>query len=133
MNREINWTEWVRLVESDREAARILFEAGHHEACTFHCQQAIEKLLKAILVKQTNFRPPHIHSLRLLLERVGAIEVPPEIIESASLIDAYYVGSRYPLDAIDPDKFDRPLAESALHSTDRVFTWFSTHINFDNT
>jgi HEPN domain-containing protein len=44
----------------------------------------------------------------------------------------HYVGSRYPLDVVDPGAFIRPLAESAVQKTDEVFEWFLTRINFDN-
>lgn len=132
MSREGNPQDWSNAAERDRLAAQHLLTTGDYEACAFFCQQAIEKLLKAIIVKQTNFRPPHIHSLRLLIERITEIDIPSEIVETVASIDAYYVGSRYPLDAVDPDKFVRPLAEAAVQSADKVFEWFLARINFNN-
>ncbi len=132
MSREGNPQEWLRAAERDRLTAQHLLTADHYEACAFYCQQAIEKLLKAIIVKQTNQRPPHIHSLRLLLEKIAEIDLTSEIIEIAANIDAYYVGARYPLDAVDPGKFVRPLAELAVQNTNEVFEWFLARISFDN-
>jgi HEPN domain-containing protein len=55
--------EWVAYAERDRRAARHLLESGDYEACALHCQQAVEKLLKAGIVSQTGERPPYEHNL----------------------------------------------------------------------
>ena len=130
MSRESDPREWRRFAEIDRRAARHLLEAGDYEACAFHCQQAIEKLLKAIIVKQTTQKPVHTHDLRALLEELKDIEVSPEIASLVSNIDIYYIGTRYPLDVADPNIFKKPLAESAVGQADKVFEWFLAQINF---
>ncbi len=132
MNREDNPQEWLRAAEDDRRVAKNLLEDGEFAACAFHCQQAVEKLLKAVIVKQTNQRPPHMHELRVLLEKITGFEISTELAQSVARIDSYYVGSRYPLDVVDPGVFIRPLAESAVQKTDEVFEWFLKRINFDN-
>ncbi|MGQ0604767.1 MAG: HEPN domain-containing protein [Anaerolineales bacterium] len=58
MSREKDPREWLHYAENDQRAAKALIEAEIYEHCVFHCQQAVEKLLKAIIVKQTGDRPP---------------------------------------------------------------------------
>jgi HEPN domain-containing protein len=55
--------EWMAYAERDRRAARHLLESGDYEAYVLHCQQAVEKLLKAGIVSQTGERPPYWHNL----------------------------------------------------------------------
>jgi HEPN domain-containing protein len=131
MSREINAKEWLRVAEIDRRAAKHLLDDGDYEVSVFHCQQAIEKLLKAVIVKQTSQRPPHTHEMRVLLERIVDPKIEEEIEQSTSRIGAYYVGSRYPLDAVDPDIFTKPLAESAVQEMEKLFQWFLHQINFE--
>jgi HEPN domain-containing protein len=132
MSREKDYREWLRFAESDRQAARALLTAGFYEQSAFYCQQAIEKLLKAIIVKQTGDRPPHLHDLLTLLRRTKDVAHTEEIERWLGRIDNYYVGTRYPLEVVENDAFKRPLAEAAIEATDKIFVWFSTHFNFDS-
>ncbi|MBI3243775.1 MAG: HEPN domain-containing protein [Chloroflexi bacterium] len=132
MSRESDPQEWLRFAEIDRRAAKHLLEAGEYETCAFHCQQAVEKLLKAVIVKQTGQNPPHIHDLLTLLRKID-LETDEEFQRTFNILDAYYVGSRYPLDVADADTFIRPLAESAIRKTDEIFKWFSARISFEDT
>jgi len=68
MKREII-IRWLKKAESDLRTAKILLDAKDvvTESVCFHCQQAIEKYLKAFLAdKDVRFRK--IHDLRTLLE-----------------------------------------------------------------
>jgi HEPN domain-containing protein len=56
--------EWIEKAELDYQAAAQLLEAGDRlrQIVAFHCQQAVEKYLKAFLVRhQVEF--PKIHNL----------------------------------------------------------------------
>jgi len=133
MSREKDPKVWLRYAESDRQAAKPLLETGFYEHCAFHCQQAIEKLFKAIIVKQTGERPPHVHDLFTLLRKIKGMTTTEDIERAIGRIDGYYVGSRYPLDVADESAFKRPLAEAAVQQTEVIFQWFLTQINFDDT
>lgn len=132
MSREGNPQEWLQSAESDHRAAKHLLESGDYEPCAFHCQQAVEKLLKAIIVEQTGGRPEHTHDLNALLEKITGLEMDEDIEQIVSDIDGYYIGSRYPLDTVDPGIFVKPLAEKAVQYTDEIFKWFLTRIVFEN-
>ena len=68
MKREII-LRWLRKAESDLKSARILLDARDvvTDTICFHCQQAIEKYLKAFLTSK-NVRFERIHDLLTLLE-----------------------------------------------------------------
>ncbi len=74
----------------------------------------------------------HTHDLSALLEKVKGVEIDEGIAKAVSDIDGYYAGARYPLDAVDPGFFKKPLAESAVKSTDEIFEWFLAKINFES-
>ncbi len=107
MSRESDPKEWRRFAEIDRRAARHLLEAGE--------------------------RPPHVHDLLTLLRKVSGIETDEETERFIGSIDTYYVGTRYPLEVVDPGIFDKPLAQSAVDKMERIFQWFSTRFNFEDT
>ena len=132
MSREGNPKEWLNAAEKDRLAAKHLLDSGDYEACAFHCQQAVEKLLKAVSVKQSGQRPVHTHDLRALLEESSDLKINAAIEEAVSNISGYYVGARYPLDAVDPGAFKRSLAESAVQKMDEIFQWFLAQISFES-
>ena len=55
--------QWIAMGEEDLDAARILIENnGSFRTVGFHCQQAVEKFLKAFLV-YSEIKFPKIHDL----------------------------------------------------------------------
>lgn len=61
--------KWLRFAEADMVSAEALHSAGQDLNAIFHVQQAVEKTLKALQLKQTAQEPPRIHGLRKLAER----------------------------------------------------------------
>jgi len=49
---------WIDLACYDLETASAMLASGRYLYVAFTCQQAIEKLLKALFVKQENRTPP---------------------------------------------------------------------------
>ena len=69
--------EWLAKAEGDlRVAAReaVITNNANPDAVAFHCQQAIEKLMKAALVARS-ITPPKVHDLPELLRRLNAAGV----------------------------------------------------------
>lgn len=92
---------WIAKAEEDLGVAEHLVRENtpYRATAAFHAQQAVEKLLKAILVKhQSEF--PKTHDLGELVERV--VRVNPSLAEPlrrASALNPYSVQARYPSDA----------------------------------
>lgn len=89
---------WIAYAYADLRAAEKL--EGDHELsgiATFHCQQCVEKSLKAMLALHCT-QIPRIHDLVTLHKRVTEVEPPPmDVSELLQLNDAY-IDVRYPID-----------------------------------
>jgi len=63
MDRELV-AEWLKFAGDDLDTALLLKEMRpqHHEIICYHCEQAVEKYLKAFLVSK-DLMPPKTHDL----------------------------------------------------------------------
>ena len=88
---------WLRFAESDMVSAEALHRARQELNALFHLQQAVEKTLKALLLRKSEVQPPRIHGLRGLSERCGLRLTKKQALLMENLSE-YYVESRYPGD-----------------------------------
>ena len=89
-------SEWLSAADKDIKAAsRLLNDEALTSVVTFHCQQAIEKLFKAILVDR-DLEPQRIHDLLRLYKLVSEYIDPIEDISTLKVINEAYIDSRYP-------------------------------------
>lgn len=94
---------WIGYAGENLRSAELLFESRLYNPCLQNIQQAIEKMLKALLVeKQATVRKTHsIGQLLTLLENGGlSIDISQD---ESELIDSIYLPSKYPVSAILPD------------------------------
>ncbi len=91
---------WIKFAKSDFKVKDLIFDDDEMELIfSFHCQQTIEKLFKAILV-ENDILPPKIHDLQRLFYLL------PEDIKSQlssceselEILSVIYIDSRYPSD-----------------------------------
>ena len=90
--------QWRAKAQSDWTAVEILLDSERCPAETvcFHCQQFVEKLLKAILTRH-GIEAPKTHDLRRLIQL--ALPYAPELSplsELSDLLTVYGVETRYP-------------------------------------
>ena len=78
-------------------------QAADYRDVAFHCQQAAEKALKALIVHRTRERPPYVHNLRELLSLVSDFAPPAPVIEAMLALNPHYRATRYPGVADDLD------------------------------
>jgi HEPN domain-containing protein len=110
--------EWVASADTDLDAARrCLAEPPNVSVAAYHCQQAAEKLIKAVLVALRIAYPRGRtgHDLGL-----AAAQIPPghELRDAAEAFDAiadWSISFRYPA--------DDPLQAEPLPEPDEVFVW----------
>lgn len=84
------------------EAAGILVRVSPHlyETVGFHCQQAVEKYLKGILVASA-LAAPFIHNLVLLmkpLQEAGILSFTPQDLAYAATLNEFAIDLRYETD-----------------------------------
>lgn len=91
--------DWLEKAAEDLAFAQAGFrETAHYALVLFHCQQAVEKALKAHLT-HVGKRFGKVHFLSSLLKL--AIPVDPafrQFQEECRSLDKYYIVTRYPVD-----------------------------------
>ena len=114
--------EWLKRARSNLEMAKagIVSERIIYEDMCFDCQQAVEKSLKALLVR-IDVVFPWTHSIARLIELVEerGINVP-EVIKESIALTVYAVNTRYPGDyePVTEDEY-----REAVEIAERTFRW----------
>ncbi len=114
---------WVDQATYDLETARAMLTSGRFLYVLFCCQQALEKALKAVIVRKTGALPPRVHNL-LRLAEVADLEQDQAQIRFLGELSAYYIQSRYPEEistagaTVTPD-----IANEVLEKTEQSIKW----------
>jgi len=90
--------DWLLKARNDWSAARTLLAGARPETDigAFHCQQAVEKLLKAFLLSRS-VEFEKIHDLRRLVNQCAAADAEFDSLrEEVRPLTAYAVACRYP-------------------------------------
>ena len=116
------FSDWLLYSENDLDAAQYLFDRPYRkqvEIVCYHCQQAVEKALKAYLVAHGD-EAPKIHDLAALC-RLCALydEAFLAQLEPCGDLSLYVAGARYP-NKIEITEQD---AKEALHMAGRVLAF----------
>ncbi len=62
---------WLEKAEYDLKTAEAMQVARRYLYVLFCCQQALEKLIKALIIKDSGELAPRIHNLVTLIEKAG--------------------------------------------------------------
>lgn len=87
--------QWLRFAESDMTSAQVLHGAGEQLNAIFHLQQAVEKTLKAVYIKQNSTMPPRLHNLPELAKGC-ALQLTKDQVRLLKDLTTSYIDSRYP-------------------------------------
>lgn len=120
--------KWFEFAEMDFQTAKYLYEnmiPQPKEIICYHCQQAVEKALKGLLIaygkgiKKT-------HDLGLLAEILQEYhDVPEEYLSMCDNLTPYGIKIRYPQD-IDIEEHH---VRSALKDAEKILTWTKKLLN----
>ena len=99
MDKQTELRQWIEIADSDFKAAQHMAKTMWpvpYEIICFHCQQAVEKYLKWVLVLH-DIDPPKIHDLEEL-EKLCEKIIPQfeTIYEKCAVLTEYAVHTRYP-------------------------------------
>jgi len=131
MNRQLDlYLEWQKKADDDLAVAEQLFTASMNtltfcDAICFHAQQAIEKILKAYLVKN-NSSFIKTHSLTYLIDL--CIKINPEFDQlqnEVEMLSPYAVETRYPDSRIILTTQD---VSEAIEATRKTMILVKTHL-----
>ena len=94
---ENNITYWEELSDYDLETASAMLTSKRYLYVGFMCHQTIEKIFKALFVKQTNEIAPYSHSLSYLAKKGGFYEnLSEEQKDFIDQIEPLNIEARYP-------------------------------------
>ncbi len=89
---------WIEKADHDLGSAKLVFLhiPDYFDTIAFHCQQAVEKYIKASLV-YFEIKFPKTHDLIYLLELLsGKVEIVQKLYEKAIVLDRFSIEVRYP-------------------------------------
>lgn len=122
--------DWLFHANLDYLAAKSLIEDERcYFATAFHCQQCIEKALKAFLLFRTN-RLVDGHNLTWLCKQAMAIDDHfREYLRDSASLNKYYIETRYPADF--PLDINCETIQNLFEITTKMLNFISEHIHFD--
>jgi HEPN domain-containing protein len=89
---------WIEKGDHDLGSAKVIFQyiPDYFDTIAFHCQQAVEKYLKAMLIYY-NIDFQKVHDLTYLLELLSrSMEIDSELFHKAITLNNFAVEIRYP-------------------------------------
>jgi len=117
--------DWLDLAEYDFGTAKAMLDSGKYIYVALFCQQAIERVLKAIYVKEKNGTPPNTHNLANLQAHLSISadfdDKKNELLQSLSL---YYLETRYTETIVEISSIvNKREAERIYKETEKVLLW----------
>lgn len=118
--------EWLVLAKTDLGVAEHLDRTYYPkplEIICYHCQQAAEKAIKALIVsKGAQGGMPKLHDLSFLLDQMkNLVQIPEAYYDYADELTPYGVAVRYPSELLLEERH----ATSALAHADALLRWAS--------
>jgi HEPN domain-containing protein len=86
---------WRNTAENDLDTASILVTSGKYIEGIFFCHLCIEKIVKALIAKQTEKIPPKSHDLFYLAD-MAKIEITEPQSDFMQILMKYQLEGRYP-------------------------------------
>jgi HEPN domain-containing protein len=119
---------WVEGAEYDLGVANAMFKARKYPYALFMGHLALEKLLKALVVKKKRAHAPFSHSLPYLLERSG-IKMPELMKVRLSEFMEFHLEARYP-DASRAfyRKCTKGYTDARFKEIKEVYKWIKTKL-----
>ncbi len=95
--------KWLDYADENLRSARLLLDGELFNPCLQNVQQAVEKMLKAVLVELAT-KLKKTHSINELVTILAENGLNVDITEDErDLLDSIYLPSKYPLGSILPD------------------------------
>lgn len=122
---------WVRQAEHDLENAKKNLDIEAYDVSLILCQQAVEKMLKALYIQERQEEPPRTHSLRKLIELT---DMPDEALKLVVQLDSYYMVLRYPdvSDVVPYENVDKEDAEDGINKAEEILELIKDHSSRGN-
>ena len=119
---------WASEAEESLDVAKHLFEKKDYSYALFFGHLSVEKIIKAVLVKNTNQQVPRSHNL-LRLAKEAQIEITDEQKHTLIRITAFNLEARYPDYKKEfRKKCTRQFTATELQKIEEVFIWLKSNL-----
>lgn len=131
LDQEEEYKEWLTFARTDFESAKYLDGASFHprplNVICYHCQQAAEKAVKALIVYfGSQGGMPKVHDISFLLNQIKnivleqkGITIEHDLLITANSLSKYGVAPRYP-NEIEVDEYQ---VKKALADSETILKW----------
>lgn len=119
---------WLENAEYDLQTAEVMHNSARYAYTAFMCQQAIEKIIKAIYLQEKKSEAARSHNLSYLigLLNISADQVPLDLLGELS---AYYLEGRYPTYKEKISQLiNKNKSGELLSQTKECFKWLKSQI-----
>jgi HEPN domain-containing protein len=121
VNEQIKY--WEKSAKENLDAAEVLFKNKHYDSCLFFCHLALEKLLKAAVIKATKKHPPLIHDLARLAN-FAKLNLESGQVNYLRIITTFNISGRYSeIKYSFYKKVDKTYSHNYLVITKKLFIW----------
>jgi len=121
---------WLKLAEYDLETAKSMLAEKKFIYVAFTCQQAIEKILKALYIQENDKTPPYTHNL---IRLSGSLSISSNMSDDDNAfiesLNSYYIETRY-TEEIDElmEILTSENTRNILEQSERLFIWLKTKL-----
>lgn len=114
---------WLESAAYDLETGSSLMRSRRYPYALFFGHLALEKLLKAIVVRHTGLHAPFSHSLPMLAGRTGLV-IPESILDQLAEFMEFHTEARYPEVKMDfYQKCTPEFAREKIRAIKKVYAW----------
>jgi HEPN domain-containing protein len=112
---------WLEYADENLSSAKVLLDSKLFNPCLQNAQQAVEKLLKAVLVEHA-IKFKRTHSTNELTTLLAENDLAVDLAEDErDLLDSIYLPSKYPLGGVLPDfEPDEQTCRNCVEIAERV-------------
>lgn len=114
--------KWWKYSESDINTADYLFQGKRYKDASFYCQQAIEKGLKALLLKKGR----KIIKIHDLVKLARELDLSEELMKDCEILNIVYVDTRYP--DIGTKKYIKKETLNDIKSAKKILKWIRKNL-----
>ncbi len=119
---------WIDVADYDIKTARHMHKSGRYLYTVFMCQQATEKILKALYIRKFKKEAPFSHNL-VYLQGLLKLRTAKKRLEILAELTSYYIEGRYPTYKVRLSKLvDKTKSRETLAATEEIYKWLKSKV-----